>query len=78
MVKTFYEFSADHTLEDYSFNHGIMEVIEQERPSGLGFCSSNARLGMSKVCDTPEQAIKMLLLQHGCANVIVHGEISDN
>lgn len=78
MAKTFYEFSADHALEEYNFNHGVMEVIEQERyPSGLGFCSSHSGLGVSKVYDTPEQAVKMLLLQHGCVDVIVHGEVSN-
>ena len=78
MAKTSYEFSADHVSENYRFNHSVMEINEYQRyPSGVGYCASHDKLGMSKDYDTPEQAIRMMLLEHGCSAIIVHGKITN-
>jgi hypothetical protein len=68
--KTFL-FSADHVCPEWQFQN---EAIKVSQDSGNGgFYSDHPRLGCSKTYNSAESAIRGMVAEHGCFNIVITG-----
>jgi hypothetical protein len=67
-----YIFSAEHVTERFTFQNEIIRVSEDTFENS--FYADHNELGCSRSYDTPEKAIRMMLLQHGCTDIKIEGK----
>jgi len=63
-------FSADHVSPDYRFDHAVAR-IGYDTSSGRYYADA-AKLGCSKSYATPRDALRAMLHDHACTQVIIH------
>lgn len=69
---TTYTFSADHVVAEYCF---VNEPIRVGQDSFYGtYYAAHGKLGCGRNYQTPETAIRELVMAHGCYNVRIHAE----